>query len=83
MQEPDTKPGFYYVSVIDGQRHIKALGPFVNNHGLALGMVDTVRAKAIEIDPKAPWYAFGTCRTDEDAGPGKLNAALGFDAPHI
>lgn len=83
-QQPDTKPGFYYVSVIHGAKVLMALGPFVNNHALALEMVPIVEKHVDAMnDPKAPWYAYGTCRADDDQGPGKLNAALGFNAPHI
>lgn len=84
MQQPDNKPGFYYVSVISGQRKLLALGPFVNNHALALEMVPIVERHVDGMnDPRAPWYAYGTARADKDLGPGKLNAALGFSAPHI
>ena len=61
-QQPDTKPGHYYVTVIDGPRVGRLLGPFDNDHAAALAMVDQVRAKAEELDPRACWYAFGTCR---------------------
>lgn len=83
-QQPDNKPGFYYVSIISGDKTLLAVGPFVDNHGLALAMVEPVRAKVAKMgDPHEPWFAYGTCRTDEDAGPGKLNAAMGFSAPYI
>lgn len=66
MQTPDTKPGEYYVSVVDGPRASRLLGPFTNDHAAALAMVDKVREKAEEIDPRAAFYAFGTCRIDGD-----------------
>jgi hypothetical protein len=31
----------------------------------------------IAIDPRAHWYAFGTCRSDADLGPGYLDATEG------
>jgi len=61
-QKADTRPGDYYVSVIDGQRSARLLGPFVDDHQAALDHVEKVRAKAEEVDPRAVFYAFGTCR---------------------
>lgn len=87
-QTPDTKPGDYYVSVIDqagnngAGRYALMLGPFKNNHAEALAMVDEVRKVAEGIDPRAVWYLFGTCRLDTkpetEVGnpPGKLNSYL-------
>lgn len=75
-QQPDTAPGNYYVSVIDPDtgRFGLLLGPFKNDHAAALAMVDKVRAKACDLDPRAYWYAFGTCRLPEDyEEPGRLN----------
>lgn len=71
-QQPDTKPGNYYVSVVRGSDYRLLLGPFVDNHAGALEMVEAVRKKAEELDPKAHWYAFGTCRAETSA-PGILN----------
>jgi hypothetical protein len=64
-QQPDNKPGAYYVSVrrSDGDYRF-LLGPFVDDHGKALAQVDAVRAKAEQLDPKAVWYDFGTARID-------------------
>lgn len=61
-QIPDTKPGEYYVSVIDGPRRALLVGPFTNDHQAALDMVEQVRRKAEELDPRAAFYAFGTTR---------------------
>ena len=81
-QVADTKPGEYYVSVIDGTRWAKILGPFTNDHQAALDMVDAVRDKAIELDRKAHFYAFGTCRLEgNDTVPircGSLNRFFGL-----
>jgi hypothetical protein len=66
MQEPDIQPGEYYVSVIDGKKSALLLGPFTNDHAAALAAVDKVRAKAIQIDSKASFYAFGTARLPAD-----------------
>lgn len=76
MQQPDTKPGFYYVTVMDGRRVGALLGPFVNDHAGALAKVDAARAKANELDPRAAFYAFGTTRSDTDLGPGALNRLM-------
>lgn len=84
MQQPDTKPGEYYVSVHDAGRTALLLGPFTNDHAGALAMVDKVREKAYEIDPKSWFYSFGTCRLDGgDKVPiraGRLNQFFGL--PH-
>jgi hypothetical protein len=77
-QEPDTERGNYYVSVrhYDG-RHALLLGPFPNNHAAALAAVGAARAKACDVDPRAHWYAFGTCRlASEFTTPGVLNDLL-------
>lgn len=66
QQQPDSKPGAYYVSVNDGARASLLLGPFIDDHAGALAMVDQVRAKAEQIDPRAFWYAYGTCRVPND-----------------
>ncbi len=81
-QQPDTKPGNYYVSVIDGRRKAVLLGPFLNDHAAALNQVDAVRKKAMDLDPKAAFYSFGTCRIpDDDTVPiraGLLNQFFGL-----
>lgn len=68
QQQPDTKPGSYYVSVKrdDGAFRL-LLGPFIDDHKAALDMVDAVRRKAEELDARACWYAFGTCAVREGA----------------
>ncbi len=81
-QQPDIKPGAYYVSVADGGRVARLLGPFENDHAAALAMVDKVRAKAEELDPRAAFYAFGTVRLpNDDSVPiraGSLNRHFGM-----
>jgi len=72
-QTPDTKPGAYYVTVADNGRIGRLLGPFIDDHARALSLVDAARAKAEELDPRAVFYAFGTCRADAPLGPGVLN----------
>jgi hypothetical protein len=75
-QEPDTKPGFYYVSVVDGGRVALALGPFVNDHAAALERVAAVRDYVRGRSDRAWFYSFGTVRSDVDRGSGRLNAEL-------
>lgn len=76
-QTPDIKPGNFYVDVVreDGEYRLLA-GPFVNDHASALEALPAVKALALELDPRAAWYSFGTCRTDEYSGAGILNGWL-------
>ena len=53
-----SKPGFY-VSAVDGDRAALVSGPF-ETHQEALDAVQAVRDACS--DPKAHWYAWGTCR---------------------
>lgn len=81
FQPIDDKPGDYYVSVIDGGRVGRLVGPFKDDHIAALQMVDKAREKAIEVDAKAVFYAFGTIRVKPEAvdgKPGSLNKILGI-----
>lgn len=75
MQKPDTKPGNYYVSAVrDDGRHSMLVGPFRDDHAKALSLVDAATAAANKVDPRAPWYSYGTCRTEYDYDrPGVLN----------
>jgi len=42
-------------------------------------MVGAARQKAMELDPRAPWYYYGTARRESDYDePGLLNQALGL-----
>lgn len=65
-QEPDTQPGPYYVSAIDGGRAVMASGPY-NDHATALAAVDVVRELVCRHDAKAHFYAFGTARKHDPA----------------
>ncbi len=60
--------GRYYVSVIDGERYAFLLGPYAT-HAEALDQVDRGTRLAYDADPRAPWYAYGTARVPDDAGP--------------
>lgn len=75
MQQADTKPGPYYVSVRrdDGQYRLLS-GPFPK-HEEALAKVDAAMRIAMDLDPRACWYLFGTCRIEDPAfaEPGILN----------
>lgn len=78
QQKPDTRPGHYYVSVIDGDRRSLLAGPWPT-HKAALDRVDSVRSLALEVDTKSAFYAFGTARIDltvADFPQGKLNGLL-------
>lgn len=76
LEEPDPRPGNYYVSVIEGKRYALLYGPFTR-HQDALDAVERVRAKAYELDRYSHWYAFGTARAPDDYNkPGKLNDYL-------
>ena len=75
-QPPDDRPGNYYVTAIDGERHAFLLGPYQDDHATALAMVDEARRIAQELDPRAFWYAYGTARVTGYAKPGILNDHL-------
>ncbi len=63
----------FYVSVLDGPRYGFLVGPF-DTHDQALAQVDSARAAAEQVDPRAVWYAFGTARAPEGySTPGVLN----------
>ncbi len=78
-QQPDHRPGNYYVSIRDGDRYILAAGPF-ETHQQALDMVGRVNVLANKLDGRAVWYAFGTCRLEDGrpVRPGQLNQQLGL-----
>jgi hypothetical protein len=61
----DHRPGRYYVTVRDGDRHGYLLGPY-DSHLEALENVDRGNRLAGEADGRAHWYAFGTGRLADD-----------------
>lgn len=64
-QKPDTKKGFYYVSARKDNGDTRLLsGPYVNDHAAALADVDAYTKMALDKDPKAHWYSYGTMRSD-------------------
>lgn len=82
MQEPDTKPGNYYVTAIDGGKTAILVGPFPNNHQAALDKVDIASDYAQKLDDRAYFWAFGTARFPlEFTKPGILNAFVGYELP--
>ncbi len=60
-QTADLRPGNYYVSVVDGPRFAVLAGPYPA-HQTALDLVERVREVAIDADPRAHFYSFGTVR---------------------
>lgn len=52
-------------------------GPFEDDHAKALAMVSEAARKAVDMNSLYHWHAFGTMRSSEDLGPGKLNQELG------
>lgn len=74
-QEPDTRPGDYYVSVRDlSGRYKITCGPFPDDHPAALAAVESVREAAERSDHEqtrrlATWGAWGTCRMPDRDGP--------------
>lgn len=78
-QVADTRAGFYYVTAIDAGRVALLLGPFTR-HADALARVDEARRDAERVDARAVFAAFGTCRSENDLGAGKLNTRLGVAA---
>ena len=87
-QQPDTQPGFYYVTVRDptSLRYCILRGPFINDHAAALAAVDEAMQRAIQSDPRGCWYEYGTCRAEFDLGPGlfdKLDVEAAQGAPHL
>lgn len=79
LAEPDTRPGFYYVTVQHslcrnaGADHWCLRGPFVNDDAAALAAVEEAQGKICELYPRAKWYAFGTYRSETDVGRGFLD----------
>jgi len=62
----DDRPGRYYVSARnDAGAAVPLLGPY-DSHLEALEKVDLGRELASKVDPRAPWYSYGTCRLHDD-----------------
>lgn len=72
VQEPDSRPGPYFVSAVDGDRvHIMA-GPY-EHHADALADVDRARDIAYSHDGRAWFMAWGTVRIEGSDRIGQLN----------
>jgi hypothetical protein len=67
-QQPDDQPGDYFVSAVDGGSRALVSGPYINDHASALDDVAECRQLVEEVDPKAVFYAFGTCRLPLESG---------------
>ena len=68
----------FYVSVIDGNRYNLLAGPF-KDHQSALDKVDEVKEVALNYgDPKAYFYAYGTCKVPNGYREGILNSKIGL-----
>lgn len=65
----------YYVSVVDGERYALLAGPF-RTHEEALAHLGCAREHAYSVDPRAWWYAYGTCKCPNGHRAGILNKAL-------
>jgi hypothetical protein len=76
--EPDTTPGNYYVSAVNGRKYIALVGPFKDDHAGALAFVERARTYTVAEKPESAFWSFGTCRLETDK-PGTLNAILEFD----
>jgi len=75
----------FYVSVRDRiandgsrDRYAIALGPF-RTHAEALDQVEAVRTKAEEVDPRAWFYGYGTCKLADGSRLGILNKVMNFE----
>lgn len=64
----DTSPdhNFFYVSAIDGARHVLMAGPY-GSHDEAKDMVTPVRLYCSERDGRAHWMAWGTAGSSDKA----------------
>lgn len=78
-QQPDTRPGHYYVTAHDAGKTWPMAGPFINDHAAALAAVRAVKDAACDRDGRACFMAWGTVRAPADyTKPGPLNAAAGI-----
>lgn len=58
----------FFVSVQSGAKAGFLAGPYTTHTG-ALVHVEAARQMAEAADPRAPWYAFGTCQAPADLTP--------------
>lgn len=69
---PDTRPGPYFVSAIDGTKNYIMAGPYAT-HAEALAKVEPARNIANDHDGRAWFMAWGTCRIEGSDRVGTLN----------
>jgi len=67
----------YYVNCADAGRVALLAGPFIT-HQEAIDLLDKVRDLAHEVDGRAWFYAYGTCKTENGKRIGLLNQKLGL-----
>lgn len=77
---PNSQPGPYWVTVVDGSRFIPLAGPF-RTHPQALAQVEPCRNFAENNYSDVSFYGFGTARC-EDLPIGRFNDTLGLDETH-
>jgi len=68
----DNRPGAYYVTARDGDRHWLLSGPYIDDHGGALAVVDDARQIAQDSNPRAWFYSYGTARMETPEKIGSL-----------
>ncbi|MFQ5622434.1 MAG: hypothetical protein ACE5FS_03460 [Paracoccaceae bacterium] len=79
QQQPDARPGNYYITIVRGHDYRCLAGPFRDDHAGALALVGKARDIACALDPRAHFDAFGTARLpDGYTRPGILNPQLGL-----
>ena len=67
----------FYVDCVEGEKVAMLAGPYAT-HAEALAALPAVKIVAQQVDARAHWYAFGTCRTPNGWREGVLNHTLGI-----
>lgn len=63
----DSRPGDYYVSVVDGDRYALVSGPYPT-HTAACDHVEAARAIGDQLDPRSVFCGWGTCSMEPNSG---------------
>lgn len=71
-QTPDTRPGPFYVSAVDGTKNYLMAGPYAQ-HADALADVERARDIANNADGRAWFMSWGTCRIEGCTLLGNMN----------
>lgn len=71
-QKPDSRPGSYFVSAIDGANTYLMAGPY-DSHVDALADVQKASDIAYQYDERAHWMLWGTVRAEGVNCIGRLN----------